>query len=405
ATGADAFQRVIQEKYEAAILFQIQRAELQKKALTTAEVAALQNKISSIQANDSLKVSSLGLSAYASPDGPADLNEKLAANRKKNTEDFLTKELKKSKIDATVDAKYIAEDWDGFQELMMQSDIQDKELILRVLSMYNDPAQREKEIKNLSAAYTKIADQILPQLRRSKLELVVDVIGKSDEQILAIAKAEPSKLSLEELLYGASIATSASEKAYITGQAISLFPEDWRAYNNLATLKFADGNVDEAKALLATAVAKGGDQPQVNFNLGLVELTAKNYKKAQEYFGKSAGVGEALAEAQGVAYIQSGEYNKAVTAFGNSTSNNAALANLLAGNYQKATAVVDAVKNPTADTYYLKALIGARSSNKDQVISSLTKAIQADKSYAKKAACDIEFAKYLIDSDFLAIVK
>ena len=141
----------------------------------------------------------------------------------------MTKELKKSKLETTVDAKFIAEDWDGFQELMMQSDIQDKELILRVLSMYNDPAQREKEIKNLSAAYTKIADQILPQLRRSKLELVVDVIGKSDEQILAIAKAEPSKLSLEELLYGASIATSASEKAYITGQAISLFPEDWRA--------------------------------------------------------------------------------------------------------------------------------------------------------------------------------
>ena len=405
ATGADAFQRVIQEKYEAAILFQIQRAELQKKALTTAEVAALQKQLTETQKADNKQIASLGIASFASPDGPTDLNEKLAANRKKNTENFLTKELKKSKLETTVDAKFIAEDWDGFQELMMQSDIQDKELIIRVLSMYNDPAQREKEIKNLSAAYTKIADQILPQLRRSKLELVVDVIGKSDEQILAIAKAEPSKLSLEELLYGASIATSASEKAYITGQAISLFPEDWRAYNNLATLKFADGNVDEAKALLATAVAKGGDQPQVNFNLGLVELTAKNYKKAQEYFGKSAGVGEALAEAQGVAYIQSGEYNKAVTAFGNSTSNNAALANLLAGNYQKATAVVDAVKNPTADTYYLKALIGARSSNKDQVISSLTKAIQADKSYAKKAACDIEFAKYLIDSDFLAIVK
>ncbi len=405
AMGADAFQRVIQEKYDAAILFQIQRAEVQKKALASDEIATLQAKLAEIKDAEDKQIASFGVSSYASPDGPTELNEKLADSRSKNTVSYLTKELKKSNVVTDLDAKFIAEDWDGFQELMMQSDIKDKELILSVLSMYSDPAQREKEIKNLSAAYTQIADQILPQLRRSKLELVVDVTGKSDEQILAIAKSDSVKLSLEELLYGASIAETASEKAYITGQAITLYPQDWRAYNNMAAQQLANGNTEAAKALLESAVEKGGEQAQINFNLGLVELSAKNYTKAQEYFGKSAGVGEALAEAQGVAYIQAGEYNKAVTAFGNSTSNNAALANLLAGNYQKATAIADAISTPTAETYYLKAIIGARANNKDQVIGSLKQAVQADPTYAKKALCNMEFAKYVIDADFLSIVK
>ncbi len=405
AIGADAFQRIIQEKHEAAILFQIQQAELRRQALSTAELAALQAKIVEANKAENIQISNLGVAAYASPDGPIDLNEKLAANRKKNTVNYLDRELKKSKVQADIDAKFIAEDWDGFQELMMQSDIQDKELILRVLSMYSDPVQREKEIKNISAAYTKIADQILPQLRRSKLKLTLDIVGKSDEQILELAKSNPSSLSLEELLYASAITSSVSEKENFTSQAIKLYPQDWRAYNNLAAINFAKGDTQQAKALLETAVAKGGDQPQISFNLGLIELSANNYKKAQEYFGKSAGVGQALAEAQGVAFIQAGEYNKAVTAFGNSTSNNAALANLLAGNYQKATAVLDAVAKPSADTYYLKAIIGARTSNKDQVVSSLKQAIIKDKSYAKKALTDIEFAKYLIDSDFLSVVK
>ena len=195
ATGADAFQRVIQEKYEAAISFQIQRAELQKKALTTAEIAALQAQLLATQQADNKQIASLGIAAYASPDGPTDLNEKLAANRKKNTEGFLGKELKKSKIETTVDAKFIAEDWDGFQKLMENSNIQDKQVILRVLSVYTDPEQREREIKNLSVAFKSIADEILPQLRRSRLKLTVDVTGKSDAEIAKLAKEDAAKLT------------------------------------------------------------------------------------------------------------------------------------------------------------------------------------------------------------------
>ena len=269
----------------------------------------------------------------------------------------------------------------------------------------NKIAQLEKEIKNLSTAYTKIASEILPQLRRSKMKLVMDVVGKSDEEILAAAKQNPSSLTVEELIYAGKIAQDKSLKTASAEQVVALYPEDWRGYNNLAALKIEAGQTAEASKLLATAAQKGGDQPQINYNLGLVELTKNNYTKAKEYFGKAAGVGESLAEAQGVAYIQAGQYDKAVSAFGNTTSNNAALAQILNGNYQKATAIADACQNKTADTYYLKAIAGARSNNKDQVISSLKSAIQKDSSYAKKAASDMEFAKYLVDADFLSVAK
>lgn len=403
AIGADKFERIIKENYEAAILFEIQRADLKSKALKTEDIKKLAAQLAS--ANDKKAVSALEVAAYASPDGGVSLNEKLAANREKNTVDYLSKELKKSKITTPVDAKYTAQDWEGFQQLMMNSNIQDKDLILRVLSMYSDPDQREKEIKNLSAAYTKIASEILPQLRRSKMKLVMDVVGKSDEEILAAAKQNPSSLTIEELIYAGKIAQDKSLKTASAEQVVALYPEDWRGYNNLAALKIEAGQTAEASKLLATAAQKGGDQPQINYNLGLVELTKNNYTKAKEYFGKAAGVGESLAEAQGVAYIQAGQYDKAVSAFGNTTSNNAALAQILNGNYQKATAIADACQNKTADTYYLKAIAGARSNNKDQVISSLKSAIQKDSSYAKKAASDMEFAKYLVDADFLSVAK
>ena len=198
AIGADKFERIIKENYEAAILFEIQRADLKSKALKTEDIKKLAAQLAS--ANDKKAVSALEVAAYASPDGGVSLNEKLAANREKNTVDYLSKELKKSKITTPVDAKYTAQDWDGFQQLMMNSNIQDKDLILRVLSMYSDPDQREKEIKNLSTAYTKIASEILPQLRRSKMKLVMDVVGKSDEEILAAAKQNPSSLTVEELI-------------------------------------------------------------------------------------------------------------------------------------------------------------------------------------------------------------
>mgnify|MGYP000761534020 FL=1 len=151
---------------------------------------------------------------------------------------MLNKDLKKAKIDAPVDAKYTAQDWEGFQELVSKSNIQDKELILRVLSMYQDPAQREQEIKNISSVYKNLADDILPQLRRSRLTLNYEIIGKSDEEITKLASSNPSELNIEELLYAATLTNDPAKQEAIYTQATKQFPNDYRAYNNLGTVSY-----------------------------------------------------------------------------------------------------------------------------------------------------------------------
>ncbi len=159
------------------------------------------------------------------------MNTNLAEKRQKVTADFINKEIKKLKTNVTVDSKFTAEDWDGFQKLMENSNIQDKQVILRVLSMYTDPEQREREIKNLSVAFKSIADEILPQLRRSRLKLTVDVTGKSDAEIAKLAKEDAAKLTVEELLYAATLTSDLNEKAALYTKATDLYSGDLRGWN------------------------------------------------------------------------------------------------------------------------------------------------------------------------------
>ena len=401
ALGADAFQRVIKEKHDAQIMFLIQQANVRASELKTAK--EFNEEVKNVSEAANKKISNIEISAYASPDGGYDLNKGLAENRQDNTAKVINKNLKKDKIEATVDTKYTAQDWEGFQELVSKSNIQDKELILRVLSMYQDPEQREQEIKNISSVYKTLADEVLPQLRRSRLTLNYEVIGKSDEEISKLAESDAKQLNLEELLYAATLTNDAAKKEAIYTKATQNFPNDYRAYNNLGKLAYQAGNLDKAENYFKKA-ASIKDAPEVNMNLGLIALNKGDKAAAESYLGKAAGA-EELNEALGNLYIAQGQYDKAVSAFGDTKTNSAALAQILAKDYNKAKNTLAGVATPDAYTDYLMAVLGARTNNTSMVTSSLKNAVAKNPALAKKAASDLEFAKYFTNADFMNIIK
>ncbi|MBT9871698.1 tetratricopeptide repeat protein [Bacteroides salyersiae] len=401
ANGDDAFQRIIKEKHNANIMFLIQQANIRASELKTAK--EFNKEVAEVNEAANKKISNIEVSAYASPDGGVKLNTGLAENRESNTTKMLSKDLKKAKVDAPIDSKYTAQDWEGFQELVSKSNIQDKELILRVLSMYQDPEQREQEIKNISSVYKTLADEILPQLRRSRLTLNYEIIGKSDDEIASLAASNPKELTLEELLYAATLTNDNGKKEVIYTKATELFPNDYRAFNNLGKLAYQAGNIDKAESYLKKA-ANIQAAPEVNMNLGLVALAKGDKNAAEAYLGKAAGAKE-LGETLGNLYIAQGQYERAVNSFGDAKTNSAALAQILAKDYNKAKNTLANIEKPDAYTDYLMAVLGARTNNQSMLTSSLKNAVAKDSSLAKKAATDLEFAKYFTNSAFMNIIK
>ena len=404
ATGEDKYQRIHQAKKEAQIKFLIQQANIRASELKSEGIKEFNEQVKDVDADKKGKaMKNIEISAYASPDGGFELNDKLADKRKENTVSYLNKELKKAEIETNVDAGYTAQDWEGFRELVAASNIQDKEQILNVLSMYDDPEQREAAIKNISSVYKTLADEILPELRRARLTLNYELIGRSDEEIMDAFKNDPSVLTVEELLYAATLTDNAAEKEAIYSKTTQLFPNDYRAYNNLGELAYAKADYDTADKYFAKA-ASIKDAPEVNMNRGLVALVNGDKESAQVYFGKASGAKE-LNESLGNLSIMTGEYDKAVNQLGDAKTNSAALAQILQKDYTKAKNTLDNVENPDATTSYLKAVLGARTNNETMVISNLKDAIAKDASYAKRAATDMEFAKYFNNSEFQALVK
>lgn len=403
--STDKFQRVIQEMQEADIKFLIQQANLRSSETGSEAVKALTAAIKEANDNEKKEINKLEVSGYASPDGGEDLNEKLATQRQKAAQQFLQKQLKKQKVSANIDSEITAEDWEGFKKMMENSNIQDKELVLRVLSMYTDPEEREAQIKNLSAVYKNIADDILPQLRRSRLILTTDLIGKSDDEIQKLAKEDPAQLSLEELLYAATLESDMNEQAKIYSKAIEQYPNDARAYNNLGLIYFKQGNIAEARRCYTKALAIEPVNPDINYNAGVAALADNDLKKAEEYLGKAAGTSADLGSAMGTLYTMKGDYAAAKKAYGNTASNNAAVQQILDEDYAAARKTLAAVKEPNATTAYLQAIVGARTNDREAVYSNLRTAVQKDASLKQKAQNDIEFAKYQEDETFNSIVK
>ncbi len=401
---ADKFQRIIQETQEADIKFLIQQSALRNSETKAQSVKDLQAAIKEADTNDRKAINKLEVSGYASPDGAENLNDKLANQRQKNAQQFLAKQLKKDKVAADIEANVTAEDWAGFQAAMENSNIQDKELVLRVLSMYNDPEEREAQIKNLSAVYKTIANEILPALRRSRLILTTDLIGKSDEEILDCLKNNPAELNVEEYLYAATLVESAEEKLAVYNQVAEKFG-DYRAYNNMGKIYFEQGNLDEAARCYAKALSIEPNNADVNYNAALCSMAQGDLAKAEAQLGKAAGTTGDLKAAMGTLYTMKGDYKAAQKAYGNAATNNAAVQQILNEDYAAARKTLAAVENPNATTAYLLAIVGARTNDRDAVYSNMKVAVERDADMKAKAQKDIEFAKYADDADFQAIIK
>ena len=404
ATTPDRFQRVIQELTEADIKFLIQSANLRSSETKSAEMKALEDAIKDANQADRKEIASLEVAGYASPDGGVALNEKLAQNRQKVAQDFLKKGLKKNKVNADIESNITAEDWEGFQKAMENSNMQDKDLVLRVLSMYSDPEEREAQIKNLSNVYGTIAEEILPALRRSRLILTTDLIGKSDDEIRELAQNDPAQLSVEELLYAATLTDNKAEKARIYQKAIDQY-NDFRAWNSLGQIYLEAGEIADARRSFDKALEIQPNDPDVNYNAGLAAMADGDLEKAEQYLGKAAGTKGNLNAALGTLYTKKGDYAAAKNAYGQNATNNAAVQQILSEDYAGAAKTLANVKEPNATTAYLKAVVAARTNDKSAVLENLKSAIAQDASLKARAAQDIEFAKFAEEAEFQAIVK
>ena len=386
----DSFQRVKAQKQEAEIKFLINQANLRKSEMKNNSVKEFVQMLKKINSDrEGLNIKNVEVAAYASPEGGVKFNDKLASKRQNTSEKYVKQTLKNTKVKTDVDARYTAQDWDGFQKLVAASNLQDKDVILRVLSMYQDPQEREQQIRNMSAGFRELADGILPELRRSRLIINYETIGRSDDQIKEQYNADPTKLSADELLYAAALEDNADKKEAIYKKTAEIYPNDNRAFNNVAALEFAKGNNDAAKEYLAKAVNAKSDAAEANAIKGLVALLEGNTAEAQNHIAKATGAND-LNKALGALNIANGKYAQAEQNFNGVNSNTAALAQILNKNYAGAISTLNGVKNKTGVTDYLLAIANARQGNNDAASSYLKSALQKDPSLASYAANDLE---------------
>lgn len=390
ARALDGFQRIINQQQEANVKFLIGQANLRRSELqnnSVQEFVRLLNQIAADQ--ESLVIDGVEVSAYASPDGGYNINERLAGQRQDVAANYVKQEMKKAKASAPLDTKYTAEDWEGFQELVSASNIQDKEVILRVLSMYQDPEEREQQIKNISSAFRELADGILPQLRRARMTINYDVVGRSDEQIKEQLATDASKLSVEELLYAATLYDNQDQAENAYRKAAQLYSKDARAYNNVAFIEYAKGNYQDAAGWLEKAYVVDKTLPETSANMGLIALQQGEIQYAEELISKATGA-NGLNEVLGNLHLAQGLYAQAEEDFGKLPTNSAALAQILNKNYQAAAQTLANVRNADATTDYLKAILNARTGNNAAAAQALATAVAKDPSLAVYAAKDLE---------------
>lgn len=401
----DKFQRIIQEVQEADIRFLVQQSTLRSSELNSQDMKDLQTAIKDADKDANKAINKIEVLGYASPEGGQKLNEKLANDRQSKSQSYLEQQLKKAKVSANISSDVTPEDWEGFQKALEASNIQDKDLVLRVLSMYTDPEERETQIKNLSTVFKAIAEEILPELRRSRLVLTTDLIGKTDEEIKSLVKSDPAALNVEELLYSATLFNCNNEKFDIYKKVVELYPNDYRGYNNLGITYFAQGKVDDARQCYAKALQMEPNNPDVNYNSAIAAMAIGDLSKAEEYLGKAAGTEGDLSAAMGTFYTMKGDYSAAKNAYGTTVSNNAAVQKVLNEDYAGARQTLAKVENPNAITAYVAAVVGARTNDREAVYSNLALAVQRDPQLKARAKNDLEFAKFVEDEKFQEIIK
>lgn len=395
ALGADAFQRIINEKYAADIKFLINQANVRPAQLGTDQYLTLGDQLRATRGDSTRVIEEINIQSYASPDGALDLNTRLAQQRENATKATLNSQLKKDKITefGELTAQFTPEDWEGFQKLVAASNIQDKDLILSVLSMYKDPEQREKEIRNLSSVFDQLADQILPELRYSRLTASINVIGKSDAEINEYVDNNPKGLTAEELLYAGTLTDNNARRMDVYRKATEQYPNDYRTWNNLGLTQYVARDYDGARTSFkrATQIEPKATEPKLN--LGLISLLNRDYETANQLLGAAAGT-KGLDEALGIYYLKMGDNASAARAMASVKSNNAALAQILTKDYSRARTTLAGINQPDATTYYLMAVLGARTNNEQMLGNNLRQAIKLDQKLAQRAAQDLEFANF-----------
>lgn len=388
----DSFQRVNARKQEANIKFLVNQANLRRSELKNNSVQEFVAMLKRINADrEKLNIRNVEVQAYASPEGGFSFNDKLAGKRQNTSEAYVKSQLKQTGVATGIDAHYTAQDWDGFQKLVQASNIQDKDVILRVLSMYKDPEQREQQIRNMSEAFRELADGILPELRRSRLIINYETIGRSDEQIKAQYATDATKLSVDEMLYYATLEDNIAKKEEIYKRTAEYYDKDYRAMNNLATLAFMKGDEMEATRHLERALRVNPQAPEALANLGIMELVNGNVKEAETSIAKALGE-QNINVAIGSLNLAKGNFAQAEKDFENVNSNSAALAQLMNKNYAAAAATLDKVANPNALTDYLHAIVAARRGNKFAAESYLKEALKKDPSLKSYADNDLELS-------------
>ena len=388
----DSFQRISSQKYDATVKFLVNQAVLRQSELKNNSVQEFVKLLQKINADrgEKLAIKNVEVAAYASPEGGFEFNDRLAGKRQDASEQYVQQTLKQTRVDAAVDARYTAQDWEGFQQLVQASNIQDKDVILRVLSMYKDPEQREQQIRNMSAAFRELADGILPELRRARMTINYDLVGRSDEQIKQQYATDATKLSVEEMLYAATLTDNLAEKEAIYKKTAQYWDKDYRALNNLAVLAFNAGDETKADQYLQQALRVNKKAPEAFANLGLMALKNGKLTEAEDYIANAIGA-NGFGEALGNLNIAKGNFAQAEANFAESVSNSAALAQLLNKNYEAAVQTLDKVKNPDAMTSYLHAIVAARRGNKFAAESYLKEALRLDSTLKNYADKDLEF--------------
>lgn len=394
STASDAYQRIIKKKQEAQIKYLVNQANVRATELKTNSIQDFIKILQEINTNqEKLKLANIEVSAYASPEGRYDFNEKLAEKRQDSSSEYVNQELKKNKMKADVNTRFTAEDWEGFQELVSQSNIQDKDIILRVLSMYKDPQEREQQIRNMSVIYDELTKGVLPELRRARLIANYEVIGRSDAQIKKQFQQDAKQLGIEEILYGATLQNDNAQKKVWYQKATELFPNDARAFNNLANIAYQEGDSDTATNFLKKAKSLNTNSPEVATNQALLALAEGKVEEAEALLAKGSGA-DSYNEVLGNINLAKGNYAAAAANLSGKKTNSAALAQILNKDYAAAAITLAGIPNADATTSYLKAILGARQNDVSAVISNLQSAIQQDPGLAQRAAKDLEFQQF-----------
>ncbi|HOY28931.1 MAG TPA: hypothetical protein PLR96_08145, partial [Flavobacteriales bacterium] len=350
----DAFVRITDHSQDATLNYLVNASNVRPTELKDADIKAMADFIKTMKANPNIVAKNVSIDAWASPEGELSKNENLADDRAKSAKTWAKGELVRAKNDsAKADAFYTlnarGEDWEGFKRAMQASStVPDKELVLRVLEMYPDLTKREEEIKNMAATYKEIADEILPQLRRSEVKMNYQRIGKTDAQLTEMSRTAPDSLNVEELLFAATLTNDLNEQLRIYKETERVHPTDHRASNNVGYVYMLQNKLDEAAAQFTKANSIQENPISTN-NLGVVARLKGDRKKASEHYTKAGAAGPEVKYNQGIIDIQNGNYSSASSNFGSTKSVNAALAKLLGGDAAGAQSILDGATEDEAD--------------------------------------------------------